>query len=110
MPDLQSQIDEASRSAVLLVATDYDGTLAPLVSDPTSAEAHPEAVVALKAMTVMPQTHVAIVSGRSVADLGQHFKDFDRTHLIGSHGSEFERRNSASKGVVEFSRGPAQGQ
>jgi trehalose 6-phosphate phosphatase len=90
MQDLQSQIDEASRSAVLLVATDYDGTLAPLVSDPASAEAHREAVVALKAMAAMPQTHVAIVSGRSLADLGRHFKDLDRAHLIGSHGSEFE--------------------
>jgi trehalose 6-phosphate phosphatase len=90
MQHLQSQIDEASRSAVLLVAADYDGTLAPLVSDPASAEAHPEALVALKAMTAMPQTHVAIVSGRSLVDLGQHFKDLDRAHLIGSHGSEFE--------------------
>jgi trehalose 6-phosphate phosphatase len=90
MEELQSQIDEASRAAVLLVATDYDGTVAPLVNDPTTAEVHREAVVALKRLAAMPQTHVAIVSGRSLADLGQHFKDWDRTHLIGSHGSEFE--------------------
>jgi trehalose 6-phosphate phosphatase len=90
MDDLQNQIDQASKAAVLLVATDYDGTLAPLVSDPTKAEAHRESVIALKALAAMPQTHVAIISGRSLADLGQHFEDLDRAHFVGSHGSEFE--------------------
>jgi trehalose 6-phosphate phosphatase len=90
MEDLQSQIDEASQAAGLLVATDYDGTLAPLVSHPDLAEAHRESVVALKQLAAMPQTHVAIISGRSLADLGKHFKDLEHVHLVGGHGSEFE--------------------
>jgi trehalose 6-phosphate phosphatase len=90
MEDLQQHINEASRAAVLLVATDYDGTLAPLVSEPSSAEAHRQSLVALKALAEMPQTHIAVISGRALADLGGRFKDVDRAHLVGSHGSEFD--------------------
>jgi len=90
MEDLQNQIGEVSRAAVLLIATDYDGTLAPLVSEPSQAQAHRESLVALKALAAMPQTHVAIISGRALADLGPRFKDLDRAHLVGSHGSEFD--------------------
>lgn len=88
--DLAVRLDQAARAAVLLVATDYDGTLAPLVSDPALAEAHRESMVALQALAAMPQTHIAVISGRALADLGGRFKDVDRAHLIGSHGSEFE--------------------
>jgi trehalose-phosphatase len=88
--DLQSRIDEACQAAVLLVATDYDGTLAPLVSDPAAAAAHRESIVALKSLAGMAQTHVAVISGRSLADLAQHLPDLDGAHLVGSHGSEFE--------------------
>jgi trehalose 6-phosphate phosphatase len=90
MEDLQSQIDEISRAAVLLIATDYDGTLAPIVSDPAHAEAHRESVIAIKALAAMPQTHVAIVSGRGLADLAERLKDLERAHFVGSHGSEFD--------------------
>jgi trehalose-phosphatase len=90
MEDFQTQIDEASRQAVLLVATDYDGTLAPIVSDPATAQAHPESIVALKELAAMPQTHVAIISGRPLVQLASHFKGLDRAHLVGSHGSEFD--------------------
>ena len=90
MDDLQSRIDAISRAAVLLIATDYDGTLAPLVSDPDAVQPHRESIVALTELAEMPQTHVAVISGRALADLGQHLKDLHRAHLIGSHGSEFE--------------------
>jgi trehalose-phosphatase len=90
MEDIQQTIDEAATAAVLLVATDYDGTLAPLVDDPATAEAHRESVVALKTLASMPQTHVAVISGRSLEDLARHLPEVDRAHLVGSNGSEFE--------------------
>ncbi|MGC9260701.1 MAG: trehalose-phosphatase [Phycisphaerae bacterium] len=90
MDDLQSRIDVIFRAAVLLIATDYDGTLAPLVSDPDAAQPHRESIVALTELAQMPQTHVAVISGRALADLGKHLKDLHRVHLVGSHGSEFE--------------------
>jgi len=90
MEDLQTQIDEASQAAVLLVSADYDGTLAPIVSDPALATPHRESIVALTALATMPQTHVAVISGRALEDLAKHLKDLNRAHLVGSHGSEFD--------------------
>ncbi len=90
MDELQSRIDEISRAAVLLIATDYDGTLAPLVSDPDAAQPHHESIIALTELAEMPQTHVAVISGRSLVDLGKHLNDLKQVHLVGSHGSEFE--------------------
>lgn len=83
----------ASRLAccpVLLVATDYDGTLAPLVSRPEQARPQREALVALRALAQLPQTHVAVISGRALNDLAQQLGEVDGVHLVGSHGSEFE--------------------
>ncbi len=90
MEDLHSQIDLISQAAVLLVATDYDGTLAPLVNDPQAARPHPQSIIALTALGELPQTHVAVISGRALGDLAKHLPDLHRAHLVGSHGSEFE--------------------
>ncbi len=90
MEDLQSHIDEAAQAPVLIVASDYDGTLAPIVDDPDQAEIHREALVALKSLAETSQTQVAIISGRSLSDLGPHLKGLERAHLVGSHGGEFE--------------------
>jgi len=38
----------------------------------------------------MPQTHVAIISGRSLRDLASVVGFSDEVHLVGSHGSEFD--------------------
>lgn len=87
---LEARIDQIARSPLLLVATDFDGTIAPIVSDPGAAAADREALVALKALAAMPQTHVAIISGRSLRDLAGRTREVDDAHLVGSHGSEFE--------------------
>ncbi len=72
----------------LLVATDFDGTLAPLVDDPAAARALPEALDALHALAALPRTSVAVVSGRSLKDLRALLGDTGSLHLIGSHGAE----------------------
>ncbi|NLG44070.1 MAG: trehalose-phosphatase, partial [Phycisphaerae bacterium] len=90
MTELQQRLDDLSRAPVLLVASDFDGTLAPIVSEPGRAEANRESLVALRALAEMPQTHVAIISGRALSDLAAKTLDFERLHLVGSHGSEFE--------------------
>lgn len=87
---LAALVDEIARTPLLLVASDFDGTLAPIVADPAAAEADRESVVALKSLAAMPQTHVAIISGRSLEDLAGRARDVDEAHLVGSHGSEFE--------------------
>ncbi len=88
--DLFMHLDEIARAPLLLVASDFDGTLAPIVSEPALAEADRETLVALKALSRMPQTHVAVISGRALSDLATRTGEVEELHLVGSHGSEFE--------------------
>jgi trehalose-phosphatase len=89
-PDLSAVINDLARSSVLLVATDFDGTVAPIVDDPTHAEMNRETAVAIRMLTGLAQTQVAVISGRALADLAQKTRDISDLHLIGSHGSEFD--------------------
>ncbi len=79
-----------ARVPVLLVASDYDGTLSPIVSDPTDAKPDREAMIALRSLADLPNTHVALISGRSLSDLASLSQAPDHLHLVGSHGSEFD--------------------
>jgi trehalose 6-phosphate phosphatase len=72
----------------LLVALDFDGTLAPTVDDPEKARATPEARAAVERLIALPDTRVALVSGRSLRDLEQVAPFDDRVLLVGSHGIE----------------------
>ena len=75
----------------LLVCCDYDGTLAPIVDDPTQARPLEESVVALRALSVLPSTTVAVVSGRSLRDLAVMSRLPSEIHLVGSHGWEMDQ-------------------
>lgn len=86
---LEAKLDKIAKTPVLIAATDFDGTLAPIVADPAAAVAHPEAIVALRALAALSHTHVAVISGRARADLAQRIPDLADVHLVGSHGSEF---------------------
>jgi len=88
--ELRSRLEAAARAPVLLVASDYDGTLAPIVSNPDDAHPVRESMVALRALADMPQTHVAIISGRALRDLAELSGEPEEVHLVGSHGSEFD--------------------
>jgi trehalose 6-phosphate phosphatase len=94
IPDapIDAPLDAALRRAaawpVLLVASDFDGTLAPIVSDPAAATAHAEGLAVLQALSRMPDTHVAVVSGRSLDDLRPRVHDAGAITLIGGHGAE----------------------
>ncbi len=90
MSELQRRLDQLARTPVLLVATDYDGTLAPIVEDPAMARPDRESMVAIRALAGLGQTHVAIISGRSLEDLAKLTEAPGGVHLVGSHGSEFE--------------------
>jgi trehalose 6-phosphate phosphatase len=57
----------AADPARALLATDYDGTLAPIVDDPATAVAAPGAATALARLAVQIGT-VAIITGRAAAD------------------------------------------
>ncbi|MBQ1040567.1 trehalose-phosphatase [Micromonospora zamorensis] len=89
-PELRSAIGRIARVPQLLVACDYDGTLAPIVEDPSTAVPLPESVAAVRALAALPQTTVAVVSGRALRDLAALSRLPSEVHLVGSHGSEFD--------------------
>jgi trehalose 6-phosphate phosphatase len=57
----------AARPASALIATDYDGTLAPIVDDPAAAVPAPGATAALARLAARVGT-VAVITGRAAAD------------------------------------------
>lgn len=89
-PELRAAIGRIARVPQLLVACDYDGTLAPIVADPSKAVPLPESVAAVRALAALPQTTVAVVSGRALRDLAALSRLPSEVHLVGSHGSEFD--------------------
>jgi trehalose 6-phosphate phosphatase len=89
-PDLAAALAELARTPVLLVACDYDGTLAPIVDDPTRARPLRESVAALRSLAALPDSHVAVISGRALRDLAALSRLPEEVQLVGSHGSEFD--------------------
>ena len=68
-PDLRAALARVARVPRLLVASDYDGVLAPIVTDPAQAVPLPGAIPALTDLAGLSDTAVALVSGRARADL-----------------------------------------
>lgn len=89
-PELTDALRQLARAPSILVGCDYDGTIAPIVDDPTHAAPLPESVVALRALAGLSHTTVAVVSGRSLRDLATLSRLPGEIHLVGSHGSEFD--------------------
>ncbi len=88
--DLRAAITVVARVPNLLVAADYDGTLAPLVDEPSHAVPLPAAADVVRALAALPQTTVAVVSGRSLRDLAALSRLPGEVRLVGSHGTEFD--------------------
>lgn len=87
---LRRVLTDLARTPRLLVAVDYDGTLAPIVSDPARAWPLPAAVDALRSLALLPATTAAVISGRALRDLVPLAGLPPEVHLVGSHGSEFD--------------------
>lgn len=93
----------------LLVVSDFDGTLSRIVDDPWGASILPLGRRALRALAGMPDVHVAVLSGRSAADVASRVRAGGVTYL-GNHGIErgfvprggrAERLNVASDPAAE---------
>ncbi|HUQ54364.1 trehalose-phosphatase, partial [Lentzea sp.] len=88
--ELRRAIVQLARTPRLLVASDYDGTLAPIVADPEQARPLPESVNALRSLASLHETTSAVISGRALRDLATLSRLPGEVHLVGSHGSEFD--------------------
>ena len=94
MSALPSDVEEALRAVAqvprLLVTSDFDGTLAPIVNHPGDARPLPAAATALRALAGLPATTTALISGRALRDLAVLSGLSAPVHLVGSHGAEFD--------------------
>ena len=88
--ELSTALEAAARVPRLLITSDFDGTLSPIVNNPADARPLPDAGRALVALAELPSTEVALISGRALRDLRVLSSMPDAVHLVGSHGAEFD--------------------
>ncbi|VEG58052.1 trehalose 6-phosphatase [Mycolicibacterium aurum] len=88
-PELSQALDAVAATPRLLVTSDFDGTLAPIVNNPADARPLPEAGDALVALAGLPSTTTALISGRALATLRELSALPAAVQLVGSHGAEF---------------------
>ncbi len=90
MERLNERMEEVARELAsaprLLLGLDFDGTLAPIVSDPVVARIPDETGQIIDALAARQGTTVAVISGRAMADLLTRITQ----HVIlgGNHGLE----------------------
>ncbi len=96
-PGMRSVLQSFSTGKVL-VAFDFDGTLAPIVEKPATAAMRASTRTLLRQLaTVYP---CIVVSGRSRDDVGQKVRGVPLRECIGNHGIEpWETSTAASKQV-----------
>lgn len=87
-PGLTRALQTFIAAPEVLVALDFDGCLAPFVLDPADARPLPASAEALHRLSAEPGVHLALVSGRPLADLFHLAAPPPGTRLAGSHGAE----------------------
>jgi trehalose 6-phosphate phosphatase len=91
----------------LLLASDFDGTLARFGLDPWAAEIIPAAQRALRRMAAASDVHVALISGRTVLDLVARAR-IGGISYHGDHGSEWATlRRGGRLAALRVEREPA---
>nr|WP_323746041.1 trehalose-phosphatase [Catenulispora pinisilvae] len=88
--ELRRTIVQIARTPRLLVACDYDGTLAPITLNPDEARPLSESVGALRSLAALHETTTVVISGRALRDLATLSRLPAEVNLVGSHGSEFD--------------------
>ncbi|WP_459383883.1 trehalose-phosphatase [Arthrobacter humicola] len=87
-PELLAAVRRVAGTGHLLVAMDFDGTMAPLVDHAGDARALPRSAAAFAALSELPRTTTALISGRALDSLRAVASPPEETLLIGSHGAE----------------------
>ncbi|MDJ0322159.1 bifunctional alpha,alpha-trehalose-phosphate synthase (UDP-forming)/trehalose-phosphatase [Cryobacterium sp. PH31-AA6] len=91
IPDaLADALRDVSSAGTLLVALDFDGTLAPHVDEPEDARAIDGTGAAVQRLLDLDGVRVAFVSGRALVSLRHVSEPQDDVLLAGSHGIEVQ--------------------
>lgn len=85
---LRAAVAAFAANAVVVVALDFDGTLAHLADDPQAVAPVPTATTALRALAADDGVVLALVSGRPAGELARLASPPSGTALVGSHGAE----------------------
>ena len=80
MQPVVTLLERVAGAPTLLVATDFDGVLAPFEADPMDAAPLPGTIDTLRALAALPHVHVAVVSGLDL-DTRRYFEIGDRDDL-----------------------------
>lgn len=86
--ELRTAVVLLAQTEHLLVALDFDGTMAPIVNRAQEARPLPRSAAALATLAGMPSTTTALVSGRALESLRSVAAPPAPTLLVGSHGAE----------------------
>lgn len=105
---LEGQLRRLATSPTLIVACDFDGTLAPIVDRPEDARILDRAERALNALQQAPGVTVALLSGRSLAGLLATGIQADGWVLSGSHGAELAQPSAAHTVLTDLSAPPTE--
>jgi trehalose 6-phosphate phosphatase len=98
-PEFTTALDAVARVPRLLVTSDFDGTLAPIVNNPADARPLSAAADALMTLAGLPSTTAALISGRALATLRALSALPATVHLVGSHGAEFDTASKTGTGT-----------
>ena len=88
--ELKRALATVARVPRVMIACDYDGTMAPIVANPDDARPLTESAAAMRELAALPATVAALISGRALRDLATLSRMPAEVHLVGSHGSEFD--------------------
>jgi len=88
--DLSAGLARVAQAQWLIVASDFDGTLATLVHDPTEVSLHPRNEEIFRELVTTPATTAAVVSGRSFEDLHRKVGHIEGLRVVGAHGREID--------------------
>jgi trehalose 6-phosphate phosphatase len=83
-PELRERLEEAHS---ILLLSDYDGTLTPIVERPEIADMEEDSRQLLRELSLSPRIKVGIVSGRSLIDLKSRIPIPGMVY-VGNHGFE----------------------
>lgn len=76
-----------ARRAEIVVATDLDGTLAPLAADSEPSRPSDRAIAVLNRLAATPGVRVLVLSDRAIEDAADRLRDLRRVAIGAEHGS-----------------------
>lgn len=87
---LDQALKHLASADTLLVVVDFDGTLAPIVEDPARARPATGSTEVLERIAALGDVSVAVLSGRTLADLRRLTGAPHGVILVGGHGAELD--------------------